>query len=77
MSGALKKAMHKAYKESGENAYFGNGFYLGVEYGKRISRVEHFLTELANDLGSGAILLDDYDQELVERLKKALGVENV
>jgi hypothetical protein len=28
----IKEGLDKAYKEAGENAYFGNGFELGVEF---------------------------------------------
>lgn len=28
----IKEAMDKAYRECGHNAYFNNGFYMGVKY---------------------------------------------
>lgn len=28
----IKEGMNKAYKEAGHNAYFGNGFYAGIEF---------------------------------------------
>lgn len=28
----IKKALDKAYKKAGDNAYFGNGFKSGVEF---------------------------------------------
>ena len=34
MSTLQKIALDKAYKEAGHNAYFGNGFNAGVEWGK-------------------------------------------
>jgi hypothetical protein len=28
----IKQGLHKAYKEAGHNAYFGNGFEAGLKY---------------------------------------------
>lgn len=35
MSSKLEIAMNEAYKQAGENAYFGTGFKMGAEYMKK------------------------------------------
>ena len=41
----VNEGLNKAYKEAGQNAYFGNGFMLGVDFAQRWIPVEDELPE--------------------------------
>lgn len=36
----MKKALDKAYKKAGDNAYFGNGFKAGVKFASGLSEMK-------------------------------------
>ena len=46
----INEALDKAYENCGENAYFGSGFYAGVEFAQRWVSVEDELPEDSDNL---------------------------
>jgi hypothetical protein len=56
-SETLKTASNKAYQEIGPNAYFGNGFYAGVDFAlKNFDKMEIPISEIEDDVSYLAIV---------------------
>ncbi|MHB8871730.1 MAG: hypothetical protein ACYC5G_04720 [Candidatus Doudnabacteria bacterium] len=51
----INEALNKAFIKSGENAYFGSGFYSGVEFSQRWIPVEEELPELTDGATNNAV----------------------
>lgn len=46
----IKAALDKAYKEAGQNAYFGNGFHAGVRFAEQEHRMGNVLKKVYEEL---------------------------
>jgi hypothetical protein len=53
----IKQGLDEAYKTSGENAYFGNGFNSGVEFAESIILIEDELPSIKNGFVDELVLV--------------------
>jgi len=54
----IKKGLDKAYKESGDNAYFGNGFYAGVKFASNNIALSDYAKEKLEYINGSCIARD-------------------
>ncbi len=45
----IEKGLTEAYKRAGHNAYFGNGFYAGVEFALNQDKSSNFVNPLLDE----------------------------